>query len=67
VGASSNRAGAMCPTVATDDTRPPLLGHHSSDGTAATDRLSVAIENYGPSVHMRIIVMLESLINLMEL
>jgi hypothetical protein len=39
VGAGSNRAYATCPTVATGEACPLLLGQHSSDGTAAVSRL----------------------------
>jgi hypothetical protein len=46
VGASSNRAYATCPIVAIGEARLLLLGHHSSDRTAATGRLPVATEAY---------------------
>jgi hypothetical protein len=35
---------------------PPLLGRHSSDGTATAGRLPVATESYGPLVQMPIVV-----------
>jgi hypothetical protein len=47
VGASSNRACATCPTVVMGEARPLLLGHHSSDETAAVGYLPVATEDYG--------------------
>jgi hypothetical protein len=56
MGASSNRACAMCPTVAMGEARPLLLGHHSSDETAAVDHLPVATEGYGPFLQRRIVV-----------
>jgi hypothetical protein len=48
----------MChvPPVATDEACPLLLEHHSSDGTAAAGRLTVATEGYGPLVQRRIVV-----------
>jgi hypothetical protein len=54
--ASSNRAYATCPTVATGEARPLLLEHHSSDGTTATDHFSVAIEGYRPLVQRCIVI-----------
>jgi hypothetical protein len=36
--------------------RPSLLEHHSSDGTAAVDRLSITTEGYRILVQKRIIV-----------
>jgi hypothetical protein len=56
VGASSNRASATYPTVAMDEACPLLLEHHSSDGTAAAGRLSVATEGYEPLVQRCIVV-----------
>jgi hypothetical protein len=56
VGASSNRVCGMCPTVATGEAHPLLLEHHSSDGTAAADRLHVDTEGYGPLVQRHIVV-----------
>jgi hypothetical protein len=44
------------PIVATCETRSSLLAHHSSDGTATTDRLPNATESYGPSVQKHIVV-----------
>jgi hypothetical protein len=58
VGASSNRACTMCPTVEMGEVCPLLLGHHSSDGTAAAGHFPVAIEGYGPFLQRRIIVVL---------
>jgi hypothetical protein len=52
VDASSNHACAMCPTVVTGETRPLLLEHHRSDGTAATART----EGYRILVQRRITV-----------
>jgi hypothetical protein len=54
--ASGNRACFTCPTVGMGKARVLLLAHHSSDGTAITGRLLVAIEGYGPLVQKRIIV-----------
>jgi hypothetical protein len=56
VGASSNRTCATCPTVAMGEVRPLLLGHHSSDGTAAAGHLPVATKGYGPLLQRRIVV-----------
>jgi hypothetical protein len=56
VDASSNCACATCPTVATGEARPLVLGHHSSDRTAASDCLPVATEGYGQLLQRRIIV-----------
>jgi hypothetical protein len=56
MGASSNRTCATCPTVATGDARPLLLGHHSSNGTAVMSNLSVATEGYGPLLQSRTVV-----------
>jgi hypothetical protein len=39
VGAGRNRTCAMCPIVTTDEARPLLLGHHSSNGTAPMNHL----------------------------
>jgi hypothetical protein len=55
-GASSNRACATCPTVAMGETRPLLLGHHSSDGTVVAGRLPLATEGYEPLLQRCIIV-----------
>jgi hypothetical protein len=49
-------ATAHVPTIATCKVRLLLLGHHSSDETAAASRLAIAVEGYGPLVHRRIIV-----------
>jgi hypothetical protein len=46
VGASSNRTCATCPTIAMNETRPLLLGHDSSDGTAVVGHLPFAAEGY---------------------
>jgi hypothetical protein len=56
MSASSNCACTSCPTVATGKARPSLLGHHSSDGTAAMGQFLIAIEGYGPLVQRRIVV-----------
>jgi hypothetical protein len=56
VGASSNRMCATCPTVVTGEECLLLLGHHSSDGTAAAGRLPVAIEGYRPLLQRHIVV-----------
>jgi uncharacterized protein (DUF2126 family) len=56
MGASSNHACATCPTVATGEARPSLLGHHSSDRIATTSCLPVVIEGYGLLVQRRIVV-----------
>jgi hypothetical protein len=56
VGASSNHACATCHTVATGEAHPLLLGHHSSDGTAAAGYLPVATEGYRPLLHRYIVV-----------
>jgi hypothetical protein len=56
VGASSNHACAMCPTVETGETRSLLLGRHSSDGTTAMGHLPVGIEGYGPLLQRCIVV-----------
>jgi hypothetical protein len=42
------------PTVAMGEVRPLLLGHHSSDRTAAADRLPVTTEGYRPLLQRRI-------------
>jgi hypothetical protein len=46
------------PIVATGETHPSLLEHHSSDGIIAADRLPIATKSYGLSVQMRIVVVL---------
>jgi hypothetical protein len=56
VGSSSNPACATCPIVATAEARSLLLGHHSSDGTAAVGYLPVATEDYGLLLQRRIVV-----------
>jgi hypothetical protein len=56
VDASSNRACAMFPTVATGKERPLLLGHHSSNGTVVVGHLPVATEGYRPLLHRHIVV-----------
>jgi hypothetical protein len=38
---------SCAPIVATDEMRPSLLGHYSSDGTEVVDCLSFATEGYG--------------------
>jgi hypothetical protein len=48
VSASGNRACFTCPTVGMGKACVLLLAHHSSNGTAITGRLLVAIEGYGP-------------------
>jgi hypothetical protein len=56
VRASSNRACATCPTIAMSEMRPSLLGYHTSDGTAAVDRLPISTEGYRPLVQRGIVV-----------
>jgi hypothetical protein len=56
VGASSNHSCAMCPTVAMGKACPLLLGHHSSDRTAAVDRLPIVSEDYEPLLQRHIVV-----------
>jgi hypothetical protein len=56
VDASSNSVCATCPIVATGEARSLILRHHSSDRTVTVDRLPIAIEDYGPLVKRRIIV-----------
>jgi hypothetical protein len=50
IGASSNRVCATCPTVATGEALPSLLGHHNSDRTAAVGHLPIATEGFEPLV-----------------
>jgi hypothetical protein len=47
---------ATCPTVVMCEAHLSLLGHHSSDGTAAVDRLPISIEGYRPLVQRHIVV-----------
>jgi hypothetical protein len=56
VNASSNRACATCPIVATGESRPLLLGHHSTDGIVVVGHLPVATEGYGPLLQRHIVV-----------
>jgi hypothetical protein len=56
VGASNNCVCATCPIVVMGEACPSLLGHISSDGTAAVGHLPVAIEGYGSLVHKRTVV-----------
>jgi hypothetical protein len=56
VGARSNQVCATCPIVAMDEVRPLLLGHHISDGIAATSHLPVAKEGYGLLLQRLIVV-----------
>jgi hypothetical protein len=56
VGASSNHACATCHIVAMGEARLSLLGHHSSDGTAAAGHLPVATESYGLLLRRNILV-----------
>jgi hypothetical protein len=60
VGARSNRACATCPTVAMGEAHPLLLGHHSSDRTAAVGHLPIAIEGYKPLLQRYIVVVAAS-------
>jgi hypothetical protein len=53
---SSNHACATCPVVATGEAHPLLLGHHSSDGTAAAGHLPVSTGGYGPLLQKCIVV-----------
>jgi hypothetical protein len=56
VGASSNRACAMYPTVAMGAAHALLLRHHSSDGIAMVGHLPIATEGYGQLLQRRIVV-----------
>jgi hypothetical protein len=53
VDASNNRVCATCPAVTMDEVRLLLLGHHSSDGTAAVCHLPVATKAYCSSAQMQ--------------
>jgi hypothetical protein len=56
IGASSNHTCAMFPTIAMGESRLLLLGHHGTDGIAATGHLSVVIEGYRPMLQRCIVI-----------
>jgi hypothetical protein len=58
VGASSNCIHITALTVAIDEMRPSLLGHHSNVGIIVADRLPVDTEGYRPLVQRCIIVVI---------